>query len=311
MRMRHLLAGVLSATMILAPLGPRVARAQPTASPADEDKRKGDEAMVALRYEEALDHYRRAYEATKSPALLYNMGRAYEGLGEFPKALDALEEFAEKAPPDLKAKVPKLQELVADVSRRVATIVLGSSEPGAEIRLGEKVLGTTKPGQVVLRVNAGKQKLVVTKEGYFPFERELALEGGRVEHIEARLASRTQNAVLVVRSPISGAAVSVDGRPVGVVPAETFLPPGSHRVGLSRDGYDPAETSVVLAAGERKQVDVPLAERQTLTGKWWFWTAIGVAVVGAGVGTYLAATQERGADTGTIPPGQVKAALSF
>src|SRR4051812_42541264 len=81
------------------------------ADSAEEEGQKGDAAMVALRYQEALDNYRKAYELTKSPALLYNMGRAYEGLAEFPKALDALEEFSDKAPRELLARVPKLDEL--------------------------------------------------------------------------------------------------------------------------------------------------------------------------------------------------------
>ena len=55
-----------------------------------------------IRYEEALAHYRVAYDVTKNPALLYNMGRAYEGLADFPKALDALEEFVATASPELK-----------------------------------------------------------------------------------------------------------------------------------------------------------------------------------------------------------------
>lgn len=284
---------------------PRLAWAD--AAPADAEKHLGDDAMVALRYEEALDHYRRAYDASKNPAVLYNMGRAYEGLGDFPKALDALEEFSDKAPPELKARVPKLAELLADVRNRVSTLVVSSSVDGAEIRLGERTVGKTRPGQVVLRVNAGKQRLTVSREGYFPFEKDLVLAGAKVETVEANLASRTASAVLRVTSPVTGAAVAVDGKAVGVVPAETFVGPGSHKILLRRDGYDPANTSVVVAAGEKRSVDLPMSARESLTGKWWFWTAIGVVVVAGGVATYIAATTEREADKGTIDPGRVKA----
>jgi hypothetical protein len=288
---------------------PRGARAQgtPAASAADDAKRQGDDAMVALRYEEALGHYRRAYEASKNPAILYNMGRAYEGLGDFPKALDALEEFADKAPADLKARVPKLGELLADVRNRVSTLVVSSAVDGAEIRLGERVVGKTKPGQVVLRVNAGNQHLTIAREGYFPFEKDVALAGGRVETVDAVLASRTESAVLRVTSPVTGAAVAIDGRSVGVVPAESLVAPGSHKILLRRDGYDPTDTNVVVAAGEKKSVDLPMTARETITQKWWFWTAIGVVVVAGGVVTYIAATTEREADKGTIDPGRVKA----
>ena len=313
---RHLLARLACFVFALAVVTamPRAAFAQATATATadspDEAKRKGDEAMVALRYQDALDHYQRAYEATKSPALLYNMGRAYEGLGEFPRALDALEEFSDKAPAELKARVPKLEELVRDVRNRVATLVVGSSVEGAEIRLGEKVVGKTKPGQVVLRVNAGKQKLVVSRDGYFPFEKEMTLSGGKVDTVDATLASRTQSAVLRVTSPVDGASVAIDGKAIGTVPVESFVLAGTHRVALAREDYDPAETSVVVGAGEKKDVSVPLARKASIFTKWWFWTAVGVVAAGVTT-TIVVLNTERDPDTGTIPPGQARAELRF
>ncbi|MDB5220133.1 MAG: hypothetical protein JWO86_8060 [Myxococcaceae bacterium] len=287
-----------------APTGPAQTSA---ASDSDTEKRQGDEAMIALRYEEALSHYRRAYETTKSPALLYNMGRAYEGLAEFPKALDALEEFSEKAAPDLKARVPKLAELITDVRNRVSTLILGAAVQDAEIRLGNRVIGKTKPGQTVFRVNAGPQTLTISHPDYFPFERALLLPAGKIETVDIALASRTQEALLRVTSPVSGAAVVIDGKAIGNVPAEVPMKPGQHRIALSRDGYDRAETSVVVVAGETKEVSVPMATHETITSKWWFWTGIGVVLVAGGVATYIALTTEKSPTAGTIAPGTVKA----
>ncbi|MBX3219298.1 MAG: PEGA domain-containing protein [Labilithrix sp.] len=293
---------------------PRIAYAQSTPTgaeaAADEAKRKGDDAMVALRYEEALEQYRAAYEASKNPAILYNMGRAYEGLADFPKALDALEEFVDKAPPALKARVPKLDELVRDVRSRVSTLVVSAPVDDAEIRLGERVVARTKTGQVIVRVNAGKQRLVVSKDGFFPYEKDVTLPGSKIETVDAVLVPRASSGLLRVTSPVAGAAVSLDGKPLGIVPAESAVTPGSHKISLSRDGYESAETSAVLAAGEKKVVDVPMAERASILSRWWFWTAVGVAVAG-GVATVFALTTEQSPDTGSIPPGRVKAELRF
>ena len=66
----------------------------------------------------------------------------------------------------------------------------------------------------------------------------------------------------------------------------------------------------MLAAGEKKEVDVPMAERSSILGRWWFWTAVGVVAAG-GVTTFIALTTEKSPDSGTIPPGQVKAELRF
>ena len=289
---------------------PALALAQPApeaAISADESKRLGDEAMVALRYEDALGHYRRAYEANRSPALLYNMGRAYEGLSEFPKALEALEEFSDKAPPDLKARVPKLDSLLNDVRNRVATIIVTLPVAGAEVRIGNRVAGTTKNGQTIFRVNAGQAVMSVTHREYFPFERRLDLVAGKIETVDVELSSRSAGALLVVTSPVSGAEVAVDGKSFGNVPAEVPAKPGQHRVVLRRNGYNPAETSVVVMAGERKEVPILMDVHETIASKWWFWTGLGAVVVGGTVAAIIAATTEKEPSRGTIDPGTVKA----
>ncbi len=302
---------LLLVTAVLASAIPRAAYAQETPPPAsavDEEKRKGDEASAELRYMDAIGHYEKSYAATKNPAVLYNMGRAYQSLADFPKALDKLEEFAEKAPPDLKARVPQLTALLDEVRARVATMILSVNVPGAEVRLGDKILGTTKTsGQTIYRVNSGAQNLVVRHPDYFESSRPVTLAAGKIETVDIVLASRAQEALLTVTSPVTGANVSLDGKAIGVVPAQTPAKPGQHRITLTRDGYDPAETSVVVKAGEDRQVSVPMAVHETLTGKWWFWTIIGVVAVGTGIAIGVIANTEKDPTSGTIAPGTVKA----
>ena len=186
-------------------------------------------------------------------------------------------------------------------------MILSSPVAGAEIRLGRQVVGTTKPGQTIFRVNAGPQTLAVTHKDFFPFERALTLAAGKIETVDVVLASRTEEALLRVTSPVSGAAVTIDGKAMGNVPVESPAKPGQHRIALRRDGYDPAETSVVVVVGENKEVSIPMAVHETITSKWWFWTGIGVVLVAGGIFAYVAATTEKDPSAGTIPPGTVKA----
>ena len=78
---------------------------QPTAA---ELKKQGDAAMQTLHYRDALKAYDQAYALGHDPAILYNRARAEQGLGDFPAALDAIEEFVHVAPDDLKQRVPHL-----------------------------------------------------------------------------------------------------------------------------------------------------------------------------------------------------------
>src|SRR4051794_1613167 len=42
----------------------------------------------AGRFQEAIEHFQKAYELKPEPVLLYNVARAYEGLGELKRALE-------------------------------------------------------------------------------------------------------------------------------------------------------------------------------------------------------------------------------
>src|SRR5690349_16846814 len=83
-------------------------------------KKAGDAAMEALQYADALAAYSDAHAITRDPALLYNMGRALQALNRFPEALDKLDAFELAASPELKARVPRLPKLIAEIRQRVS-----------------------------------------------------------------------------------------------------------------------------------------------------------------------------------------------
>jgi tetratricopeptide (TPR) repeat protein len=70
-------------------------------------KAEGDSLFDKGRFADAYDAYRRAYDKSRSPALLYNQARALEAMGEYPEALDKLDAFQTTAPPELRARVPR------------------------------------------------------------------------------------------------------------------------------------------------------------------------------------------------------------
>lgn len=272
-------------------------------------KRRGDEALVSVRPADALGLYKQSYALKADPALLYNMGRAYQALDDLPSALDKLEQFEQTAPAETRARVPGLSKLIADVRKSVATIAVAADVSGATIRLDERSVGTT-PLKSVVRVKAGPTTIVVEKEGYFPYQRALTLQGGSLSTFDVKLASKQTSAVVAVRSPVVGAFVSVDGKPEGTVPTEMYLSPGAHQLELTHNGYQTARSSLVVAAGERKTLDLALEAETPITKKWWFWTGVGVVVAGA-VATVIVLTTERGPDTGTVAPGRISTGLRF
>lgn len=277
--------------------------AQPAAGDAAALKADGDKAMDALRYEDALGKYEAAYRIKADPALLYNQGRALEGLGRFPEALDKLREFQSNAPKELLARLGEaLEKNIDELKSRVATVSISVEPAGASIRLGDRILGSAPLDK--LRVNAGKAHLEITKEGFFTETLDVDLKGNQDNPLKVALSPRDNRATLIVKSSIAGARVTIDGAARGQVPAEVRLSPGPHLVRVEQDGYQLSESTIDLAPLEKRPLDVELFKRP-ITQEWWLWTSIGVALTGAGVGIGLALTLEESADEGSLDPGKI------
>lgn len=98
--------------------------------------------------------------------------------------------------------------------------------------------------------------------------------------------------MVVVRSRVEGANISVDRVTRGASPAEVALPEGSHVIRVERDGYEPQERMVLVHAGSRRVVELDPLARSPITTKWWFWAGVGL-VVAAGA-TVVAALLTEG-----------------
>lgn len=279
----------------------------PSKTEAEELKTAGDDAMQRLDYASALTAYEKSYALEPNPALLYNRGRALQALGRYPEALDQLEAFRRDASPELKARVPKLDELVKEVQAKVGSLVVQSNVAGARVLVRGRLVGTTPLSQP-LRLNAGRASVEVLADGYHPFKKSLLLPSGSTYELDALLFSKNTTGVLEVSSPVAGAIVFMDGKRVGTVPVQTALPAGEHRVLVRHEGYEEAETSAVVRAGKSSRLDVPLDRPPGITSRWWFWTGVGVVVVG-GVALTAALLTERSPDEGDIAPGKVSGPL--
>jgi hypothetical protein len=273
------------------------------AARARELKARGDKAIGEMQYTEALAAYDEAYRTDPTWEVLFNRGRAYQFLGRYPEALDDFDRFSREAPPPVRAKVPGIERIVADVRNRVAFLTIRSPVTGATVVLGDRVLGTT-PLPPRIGVTAGTVVLKATAPGREASERALILEGGGKEvQIELVLAP-TGDGILRIESGTPGAIASVDGRRIGAVPVDVPTSPGEHEVMLERDDYESASQRARADPGKTRLVRFDLVEEPGLHERWWFWTGVGLVVAG-GIATAIIVTREKDAPTGDFSPGQV------
>jgi hypothetical protein len=153
---------------------------------AAELKSRADEAMDQGAFAAAILAYRSSYELSPSPALLYNIGNAYEHLGDYPHALSYLERFANAAPPSTKARVPHLDELIASVRRRLARLSVRCPVAGARVLVRGGLEGTTPlPGAILAM--PGEAHVEVVADGYHPYARDVVLLAGKEARVDAAL----------------------------------------------------------------------------------------------------------------------------
>lgn len=261
-------------------------------------KERADAAMDAHHYDEAVDLYTQAYAADANPAFLYNRGRAHEARSEYADALDDMEKFGQLASPDLRARVPKLAELVADLRARIAVLEIACNVDGARVIVGGKLIGTTPLPKT--RLNAGTTILEVIGVDQIPYQKEIKLEGGVTMHLDVQLqSSKASIGTLIVKTVPTGATILVDDKPFGSSPTEGVLPAGNHRVLARMQEYEDAVSQAVVEAEHRKEIELSLKHHSSsIFASPVFWTIVGVVVAGGVIAVTAALVSERSADSG-------------
>lgn len=271
-------------------------------------KAKGDALFRARNYVDAVAAYQQAQALHPDPRVLYNEGRALQALGRNGEALSALQHFSVEAPAELRAQVSGLQALMDDLHSRLTEVTIQVDEPGAQVTFQDHVVGVT-PISAALLLDAGQGTLRVTKDGYFPYERQITLRGGGTASFDVTLGSVERQARLVVKSRVPGSLISVDDHRLAQAPAEVLLLPGPHRIVAHREGYADASTQIIVDAGQNRSVSLDPLEQHPLLKQWWFWTGVAVVVAAGTTATVLIARDHRAPSDGDFSPSAISAPL--
>lgn len=160
-----------------------------TASAQDENARAAARALAqegAVLFEKddfqaALDKFKQAHERFPSPKLFLNIAQALRGLLRDVEALDAFQRFLDKA----KDAAPEFREQataqVAELSGKLAKIVVECKRPGAEVVLDGNNVGTVPLSKSIVVV-PGRHTLALSWEGETQSFEVVAEAGQEVAH---------------------------------------------------------------------------------------------------------------------------------
>jgi tetratricopeptide (TPR) repeat protein len=138
--------GLLSVALV----APSTALAQePSAETQAEAKahlQQGAKAYSKKRYKDAVDHFLNANRLVPSPALSFNIAKAYEKLGDFAATLNFYRDYLRRAPnapdrPDIEKLVAKYEGMLRE--RGVQQLSVLSTPEGATVALDGEAVGVT------------------------------------------------------------------------------------------------------------------------------------------------------------------------
>lgn len=264
---------------------------------------------------EALAAFERSQALHPHPLTTYNIGACERALGHYTRArrelLKALESsaFGELPPTtqtDARAFLEEISQLLVRLSVTVepaAARITVDGRPLESAMDGEGapvlIAGTLPPGRggpatsghFQLLADPGVHVITLSRPGYGDIVVNKTYRPG--QSATERWVLSELPATIRVSSNEARALVSVNGRDVGVAPVDVLRPAGSYRVEVTKPGFVPYLADVRVNAGQESSLRAALVpERQSLLGKWWFWTAAVAVAGGVATATYFVARGE-------------------
>jgi hypothetical protein len=254
----------------------------------------------------ALVKFQSAYDRSKDPRLLFNMGACEKNLRHYAKTIAFFERYRADAGPTLsEADRAEVDGYLNELRPFVVGLRVLVSEAGATVYLDDELLGTS-PLAAPTRVDIGQRRLRVTKEGFSDYVTMAVVSGAADVLINARLERIVHAGRLVVRAGLRD-AISIDSQPLATGQFDGPLPSGGHQLQVSGKGMQTFSSEVVIQDKETRTIDVKLVPVASVVPTW-AWIVGGAAITAGAVvaGVFLFKPSPAGpATVGTISPGTV------
>ncbi len=298
--------------------GPAAPAARPSLSETLTGDAKADYEAGRLLFGEA-DYagarvkFLRAHELSKDARLLWNVAACDKNLRRYARVEQFVERYVKESGELLTdAERAEANALLETVHAFISTVRLRGGEPGAQVLVDDEPMGEL-PLATPLRVELGRRRIRVAKEGFKDFERVEVFDGRSDVAMDVTLTPVLHEAKLVIDAP-AGATITIDGRPVGTGHFEGKLASGGHKIRVTADGQRPHEADLTLRDDEVRSLAVTLQPLMVEDGPLvWPWILAGsvLAAGGLSVGGYFLFRDDFEPVGGTITSVDLRTAWRF
>jgi tetratricopeptide (TPR) repeat protein len=246
--------------------------------------REARKAFDAGEYERAIRLFVEADRLAPRAALSFNIARSYEKLGDSARALEHYRRYLRREPSGAGAKraSERVNELESELQRRgVQQVTIDSTPPGAQVAIGERLLGVTPwTGELA----PGHHTLILTHAGHTKTTRVIEVSAERALDVEIVLAPQGSASAATGTAPGSDSSERASFKDrVGPWP---FVALGASAVAFGVAGAYELERSDAEAAARasRTQVEYAVhrddAESRETTARVFAGVGGGLALIG-------------------------------
>jgi hypothetical protein len=298
-----------------APIARAAAKQKPLSAtltgPAKDAYEAGKLLFLDKDYANALIKFRRAYELSSDPRLLWNVAVCEKNLRRYTRMLNTIDALLKDESPLLtEADRKEAADLAQTAQAFVSPLKLTVSEGSATVFIDDEEVGSTPLEKPVL-LDVGTRKIRITKPGFKEVVRSEEVAGGSDVVIDVKLEKEVHEGRLrIVAGPKD--SIVLDGKVVGVGRYEGVVPSGDHALRVTAPGMADYKADVHVQDDKLRELRVSLTPLPASGGSLtWLWIAGGAVLVAGAVvgGVFLFQPTQEPAVKGTLPPGTVQ--LSF
>jgi hypothetical protein len=152
--------------------------------------KKGVELFKEADFRAALVEFRRAYDKSKNPKILYNIAKTEFQLTDYVAAIATYERYLSEAGSVIdKARRAEVEEELPKLRARIATVTITTNVAGATVSVDDEVVATS-PLASPVPLNAGAHRVVVRKDGFVESSRRIEVAGGDFPAVDIRLTEQ-------------------------------------------------------------------------------------------------------------------------
>jgi hypothetical protein len=229
---------------------------------AQKDWDAAKELFEVEDYRGALIQFQRAYERSKNPRVLYNVGVCWKNLSRYAQAISAWEkELAFRARLS-GADIQRAEQAIEALRPYVSTVVVQANQPGATLFINGDEVGKT-PFLAPVPIDVGRQTLTMKKLGFLPAERVVDIARGTPAKVDFELEpAQKQTAVSIAIKGARKATIFVDGVEMGKAPFSGMVPAGRHTFEARSPGFETARQTSIVEFGRPLKLTLALVKER-------------------------------------------------